>query len=344
MYTIRLNILIIIIISLCCITNFTIAQQKGGRWQFENNGDDTAGWDQINDTGQLQGEAAFQTVEPLQEGSAYLMLDSSQVHDYVKVEDSDDLDFEDENIAISLWMYPLKAGDDVHYILNKGDQYTEPKTTNYALRISKNETIEFLIRDDQNKAQKVSSRFTVTVDQWNFVGVYYNYTEGMVYFWNQPESAAVDTVSFEQDYFSNDAPLAIGSWFRSDTSNPSIKDFEGRIDDVRIGTDVSHIFDDISSVDSKDSSPEEIEFRVYQCAPNPCNGYIIIPFSIANAGRVNLTVYNVIGQVKKTIESKNFSSGRHSFVLNVTRFSSGIYFYRIKYFEHSEIRKFIIMK
>lgn len=327
-----------------CITGSALAQQKGGRWQFENNGDDTAIWDLIDDTGQLQGEAAFQSVEPLQEGSAYLMLDSSKVHDYVKVEDSNDLDFENENIAISLWMYPLKAGDDVHYILNKGDQFSSPMTTNYSLRISKNETIEFLIRDDQDKAQKVSSGFTVTVDQWNFVGVFYNYTEGMVYFWNQPESVAVDTVIFEQDYFPNDAPLAIGSWYRSDASHPSIKDFEGRIDDVRIGTDISHIFDNVSSVDSKDSAPEEIEFWVYQCAPNPCNGYITIPFSIADAGRVKLTVYNIIGQVKKIVEPHMFSSGRHSFDLNVTSLSSGIYFYRIHYSEYSEVRKFIIMK
>ncbi len=342
MYKLRYYVLIIAIVF--CIVSVITAQQKGGRWQFENNGNDTAGWDQIDDMGQLQGEAAFQSLEPLQEGSAYLMLDSSQVHDYFKVNDSDDLDFEDENIAVSLWMYPLKAGDDVHYILNKGDQYTEPKTTNYALRISKSETIEFLIRDDQNKAQKVSSSFTVIVDQWNFIGMFYDYEEGKVYFWNNPESDAVDTVSFEQDYFPNDAPLAIGSWFRSDASHPSIKDFEGRIDDVRIGTDISHIFDNVSSVDSKDSTPEEIEFRVYQCAPNPCNGYITIPFSIADAGRVRLTVYNIVGQVKKIVEPHMFSSGRHSFDLNVTRFSSGIYFYRIRYSEHSEVRKFIIMK
>ena len=332
------------IISIFCLITDGITQQKGGRWEFENNGDDTAWWDQTINNGQLQGEAVFQNLLPLQQGSSYLMLDAAFVHDYFKINDSDDLDFDNENIAISLWIYPLKAGDDVHYILNKGDQFSDPMTTNYALRISKNKTIEFLIRDDQNQAQKVSSSFTVAVDQWNFIGMFYNYEQGMVYFWNQPESAAIDSVIFQQNYFSNDDPLAIGTWFRSDTSQPSIKDFEGRIDDVRIGTEILHIFDDISSVGSKNNSLEYTVFKVYQSVPNPGNAQITIPFTIADKGRVCLTIYNVMGQVKKTIESDFHSSGLHVFNLNVNQFSSGIYFYGIKHNEHSEIRKFVILK
>lgn len=329
---------------LCIVINITIAQQKGGRWQFDNQGNDTAWWDLTNDTGQLQGEAEFQELSPLQQGTAYLMLDTSWTHDYFKVDDSDDLDFEDENIAISVWIYPLKTGDDVYYILNKGDQFSEPKTTNYALRISKAETIEFLIRDDQNQARKVSSSFTVTVDKWNFIGMFYNYEKKMVYFWNDPVSVTADSISFQQDYFSNDDPLAIGSWFRSDASKPSVKDFEGRIDDVRIGTELSHIFDDVSLVDSKNSFHNKKEFRVYQSTPNPGNGYITIPFTVSDPGNVKIKIYNNIGQEKQAFKSNILSSGRHSFNLNVTSFSSGIYFYRITYFEHSEIRKFTILK
>ena len=33
------------------------AQSKGGRWSFENNGDDTADWDQLSNSGTLQNQA-----------------------------------------------------------------------------------------------------------------------------------------------------------------------------------------------------------------------------------------------------------------------------------------------
>ncbi len=325
-------------------THIGIAQQKGGRWQFENNGDDTAWWDLTNNSGQLQGEAVFQELSPLQQGSAYLMLDTTWVHDFFKVDDSDDLDFDNENIAISAWIYPLKVGDDVYYILNKGDQFPDTKTTNYALRISKNKTIEFLIRDDQNQAQKVSSSFTITIDQWNFVCMFYNYEAGMVYFWDQPQIAAVDTVNFQQDYFSNNDPLVIGSWFRSDVSQPSIKDFQGRIDDVRIGTEISHIFDDYSSVDGQYIAQKGEFFNVYQSVPNPCNSYTTIPFSISSEGIVVLTIFNIIGQVEKKIELNVISSGLHEVNIDVSEFSSGIYFFCINYQNYSQIKKFIILK
>jgi len=62
------------------------------------------------------------------------------------------IDFDNENIGISAWIYPLVIGDNVHWILNKGDQFTNPKTTNYSLRLSKSGNLEFLIRNSQNKA------------------------------------------------------------------------------------------------------------------------------------------------------------------------------------------------
>src|SRR5574342_312089 len=120
---------------LLCLSTMAYSQSKGGRWQFENDGLDTATWDTVDDNGALQNLAGFDTQSPLQEGSAYLWLDSANVNDFFRVEDSNDLDFTNESIGISAWIYPL-VFERVHFIVTKGDQLPVPKTTNYSLRIS----------------------------------------------------------------------------------------------------------------------------------------------------------------------------------------------------------------
>ncbi|MEJ2052250.1 MAG: hypothetical protein P8Y60_20870 [Calditrichota bacterium] len=137
----RLKILAIILF-LSVIFTSSFAQSKGGRWQFENNGFDTADWDNVSDDGSLQANASYSSVPPLQEGIAYLFLDTADVYDYFKVEDSNDLDFTDENIALSAWIYPLVIND-VHFLINKGRQDSNPKTTNYALRNHTGKPVDF---------------------------------------------------------------------------------------------------------------------------------------------------------------------------------------------------------
>ncbi|HNW60541.1 MAG TPA: hypothetical protein PKI62_12750 [bacterium] len=209
------------------------AQSKGGRWTMEGNGDDSADWDGRPDNGLLQGEAAFAQPPGVPEGKGCLWLDSTYVHDYFRIGDSPDLDFENENVGISMWIYPTVLND-VHFLVNKGTQSDAAKATCYALRISLAKKIEFLIRDSNNKAQTAASGFTVPLDQWTFVAAWYDFNAGKVYFWNRPEAAPVDSAGFRFNYLANDGPLSIGSWYRDDPAAPSIKDFQGGIDDVRI--------------------------------------------------------------------------------------------------------------
>ena len=51
-------------IILIVVTTTAWTQDKGGRWQFENNGFDTADWDNLDDSGNLQGTATYSGVDP----------------------------------------------------------------------------------------------------------------------------------------------------------------------------------------------------------------------------------------------------------------------------------------
>jgi len=328
------------------------SQSKGGRWQFENNGFDTANWDAIDDSGILQGQATYSSVSPLQEGVAYLWLDTAYVHDYFRVDDSSDLDFDNENIGISAWIYPIVLND-VHFFVNKGRQDSNPKTTNYALRISNSKNLEFLIRDANNQAHPVASSFTIPVNQWTFVAVYYDYSLGKVYMWNTPSVAAIDTLDYSQPLIPNDDPLSIGSWYRADPANPSVKDFQGRIDDVRISgrlEDVAPASTGISDNQELVFSKEKISLDVF---PNPVQlsnsgNNVTIQFKIDQPEEVTVSVYNILGQ-KIFYATPGITAPESRIIWDMKGFngnlvSSGIYFIHIKARSINSIRKIVIVE
>jgi hypothetical protein len=319
------------------------AQSKGGRWQFNNEGSDTATWDNIADAGELINQARFSADMPIQEETQYLLLDTTGVHDFFLIPDSDDLDFGDENIGLSAWIYPFVIND-VHYLVNKGNQFTSPKTTNYALRISRQGQLEFLIRDANDRAQRVTSGFTIPENKWTFVGVFYDYSAGKVYMWNDPAAAAQDTLNFTQSLLPNDQPLAIGSWFRSDSVSPSIMDFEGRIDDVRISGRLADVIPEITTAIASAEPALPLTLILFQNYPNPFNPTTRISFTLAARSVVSLSVYNAMSQRVATLVNETLPAGHHETILDASGWSSGLYFYRLQAGEISTVQKMLLIQ
>ena len=327
------------------------SQGKGGRWQFENNGFDTADRDTIADNGELQGLAFYNNTEPLQEGIAYLWLDIANKYDFFKINDSNDLDFDNENIGISGWIYPLVIGDDIHWILNKGDQFPNPKTTNYSLRISKTKKLEFLIRDANNQAKTIASSFNIPINQWTFVAIFYDFGAGKVYMWNDLAPNPIDTLDFNQSFFSNSDPLAIGSWYTSDPAVPSIKDFEGRIDDVRISGRLEDILSAPSAVQYRDGNPEVMMPNEIEIYPNPVSlsqgaESVTFQFNSYQACDQTIHIFDILGQ---EVFSGSVSNQVPLFKWNLKdRFNNpmqaGIYFLRINANDKFYIKKFLVVK
>jgi len=291
-----LQILLILI-----ITNSAFSQSKGGRWQFENNGNDSAEWDTTDDSGVLESSAFYVNLNPSQEGSYYLNLNSEYSH--LKINDSDDIDFDNENIGISAWISPNEVGDNVYFIINKGLQNSNPKTTNYALRLSRSSNLEFLIRDSDNQAQTVASSFTIDKNVWTFIAVYYDYSEQKFYFWNEPTQNPVDTLDCNYDYFSNSDPLTIGGWSNSaDPAKPVGNHFIGKIDDVRISGRIEDLISTsttqvIPQIDYRNPSMS-MKMGIY---PNPSSlsqnsGNVSIAIELNNINNPSVSIYNILGQ------------------------------------------------
>ncbi len=91
---------------------------------------------------------------------------------------------------------------------------------------------------------------------------------------------------------------------------------------------------DISSLDPPDIVPKN--FKLYQNFPNPFNPVTTIKYDIPETGRVKMKIYNVIGQVVKTLVDDNKKAGRYKLQWkglndNYRAVASGVYFYRIIY-------------
>jgi hypothetical protein len=286
---------------------------------------------------------------PLQQGSYYLRMANLQPGDYFKVEDSNDLDFNNENVGISAWIYPFVLENDVYYLVNKGQQDANPKTSNYALRISNSQHLEFLTRDANNQAHTVASAFTIPINQWTFVAAYYNYMAGKVYLWNAPTDPAADSLIFSQDLITNNHPLAIGGWYGAGTALS--KPFKGRMDDVRISGRMEDIIPNLTAMPS--NTPFYNRSDRFDFSPNPVclsagSNQLKVNLTIREPQTLTLSVFNILGQ--NLYESRIFPLNKnYEFVLNLPEilgdhYSSGFYFIQLYGKDLRQIKKLLIIK
>ena len=82
------------------------------------------------------------------------------------------------------------------------------------------------------------------------------------------------------------------------------------------------------SVESLGNNPSE--FTLKQNYPNPFNPTTNIQYSVAEAGPVTLTVYNVMGQKVATLVSETKSAGTYRVSWDAANMASGIYHYRLQ--------------
>lgn len=91
------------------------------------------------------------------------------------------------------------------------------------------------------------------------------------------------------------------------------------------------------------------EYALEQNYPNPFNPNTNIKFALPKAGRVEVSVFNVLGQEVNTLVSEDMPAGNHTIVWDGRNgtgnsVSSGIYFYRIVAGDFSQTKKMLMLK
>ncbi len=78
--------------------------------------------------------------------------------------------------------------------------------------------------------------------------------------------------------------------------------------------------------------------------PNPFNPVTTINYTLKETSFVKLTVYDRLGREVKTLVDENQNAGTHTVEFNGSNLPSGIYFYRIKTNDKTEVHKMILAK
>ncbi|MCC6475521.1 T9SS type A sorting domain-containing protein [bacterium] len=86
------------------------------------------------------------------------------------------------------------------------------------------------------------------------------------------------------------------------------------------------------------------EYALLQNFPNPFNPETNIAFDMVEAGHVNVSIYNVIGQKVAELVNGNMNAGRHIVNFDATNLPSGLYLYKMEANGFSAQKKMVLMK
>ena len=86
------------------------------------------------------------------------------------------------------------------------------------------------------------------------------------------------------------------------------------------------------------------EYSLSQNYPNPFNPTTTIRFELPKSGNTTIRVFNILGQVVSTILDTRLKAGRYSIRVDTDRWASGVYFYRIRSGNYTEVKKMLLLK
>jgi hypothetical protein len=144
--------------------------------------------------------------------------------------------------------------------------------------------------------------------------------------------------------------------FKSDDFGETFEDITGDLGNLNVncleididgrllaGTDNGVYVNDVT-LGIDDDSPAPERFALRQNYPNPFNASTRISFTIPEAARVILVIYDLLGREVRTLIDKRMEAGESSVLLDASDLSSGVYFYRLRTGEFADTRRLTLIK
>ena len=90
-------------------------------------------------------------------------------------------------------------------------------------------------------------------------------------------------------------------------------------------------------------------FHLYQNYPNPFNPITSLRYELPEDGLVNITIYDMMGRIVKTLVNSSQTAGNKSVQWNATNdrnepVSAGLYLYTIQAGDFRQTRKMVLLK
>jgi Secretion system C-terminal sorting domain len=87
-----------------------------------------------------------------------------------------------------------------------------------------------------------------------------------------------------------------------------------------------------------------VVFGLSQNYPNPFNPTTTIEFALPLTAKVQMKVYNVIGQEVATLVNETLTAGHHAVTFDASRIASGVYMYKIVAGNFVSVKKMVLLK
>ena len=78
--------------------------------------------------------------------------------------------------------------------------------------------------------------------------------------------------------------------------------------------------------------------------PNPFNPTTTIKFGLPEDAKVQIKIYNVLGELITELVSQEMEAGYHGIQFKARNYVSGVYFYRIETGKFNAVKKMLILR
>jgi len=154
------------------------------------------------------------------------------------------------------------------------------------------------------------------------------------------------TTAFETVRFYPTTPFKEGTWYTVTIKDSAVTLYGVPLDgnkDGMAGGNLVIQFRTAGAV-SNDESSQPLSYGLEQNYPNPFNPSTKINFSLQNAELVTLAVYNITGELVRTVLSEQMEAGNHSVEFSAQDLPGGVYFYQLSAGSFRETKKMTLLK
>jgi hypothetical protein len=142
----------------------------------------------------------------------------------------------------------------------------------------------------------------------------------------------------------NGSPVKLNESLLTDNSFVDRGVREGQVHDYKLGLPLSNGEEILIGPISVTRAMTPRVSALHQNFPNPTRGETTIRYAVASATKVSLNVFNVAGQVVKTLVDEEQKAGYYQVSWKPEDSASGVYFYRLTAGDFSQTRKLVVLK
>ncbi len=120
---------------------------------------------------------------------------------------------------------------------------------------------------------------------------------------------------------------------------------------IAVGANETQLINNMEQAYAKYSTLTSVEdevkpssYQLKQNYPNPFNPKTIIEFLIPEKQKIDLSVYNALGQKIKTLVNQELEAGKHFIEFDGSDLNTGIYFYELRADQFKSTKKMVLIK